>query len=205
MLKNSLKTPKTLKNFAEKMTKKKKYSYDYSSLNLRATVVIRFRKFARQLARSQSDTLEVMLHFFEWHDFLPTQKFEKKLMEEIRKNRKRTEANIAILRDIEKTQTKPLSVQMDLLFEGQTKQEHEPKLVEKKFAASSEKNKGKELNTVHKLKYQKTKTELKQLKKEFRRVLDKVLQSKNSFGKSYLKLELPLSELHRIKETLKKE
>ena len=78
-----------------------------------------------------------MIDFFEWHGFRPNDRFVDSILEEIRKNRKRTEANIAILRDIEVTQTKPNNAMLLSLFGGSLKEEkpvrREKKLVKKEF------------------------------------------------------------------------
>ena len=96
------------------MRVKKKYHYEYLALNLKASVVKRFRAFSKKMAKSQSEALNTMLDFFEWHGLDPSQKFAKSILQEILKNReqtnksiKRNEATIAIIRDIEINQTKP--------------------------------------------------------------------------------------------------
>ncbi len=177
----------------------------FFTIRFRRNTAQRFKKFSKRFAKSYSEGIDLMMDFFEWHGFRPNQRFEKSLMQEILKNRKRTEANIAILRDIEKTQTKPLSIQMDLLFEGQPKQRETPKLVEKKFANSQGRQKKFKDKPVPKVKYQRTKTELKEVKEEFLYVMEKVLPVKNSFGKDYLKMEISLSEFNRILANLKEE
>ena len=83
------------------MRVKGKYEYKYLALNLKASVVKRFRLFAKKMRGSQSEALEKMIEFFEWHGFKPNDRFTDSILEEIRKNRRRTEAHIAILRDIE--------------------------------------------------------------------------------------------------------
>ena len=105
------------------MVVKGKYEYKYLALNLRASVVKRFRSFAKKITGSQSEALEKMIDFFEWHGFTPNDRFVDSILEEIRKNRKRTEANIAILRDIEVTQTKPSNIMLLSLFGENLKQQ----------------------------------------------------------------------------------
>jgi len=65
------------------------------------------------------------MNFFEWHGFLPNQRFEKSIMHELLENRKqtrqsikRTEASIAIIRAIEQTQTMPTASMLSALFEA---------------------------------------------------------------------------------------
>ena len=48
------------------MVVKGKYEYKYLALNLKASVVKRFRSFAKKIAGSQSEALEKMIDFFEY-------------------------------------------------------------------------------------------------------------------------------------------
>ncbi len=188
------------------MKKKKQYSYDYSSLNLKSKVVWRFKKLARKLARSQSDTLEAMLHFFEWHGFSPDQKFEKRFMGELLKNRKRTEANIAILRSIEQTQTKPLSIQMDMLFQGRTEQEAPPERIEKKFAGreGDRPDDGEKIAMVPKAELRRAQDEIGELKGELAHLLEKVKTASPPIGKKYLRLDMEPSRFETLRAKLER-
>ena len=89
------------------MKVKDKYEYDYAAINLKRHVVKRFRKLSKKFAKPQSETLDAMVDFFEWHGFSPFDKKEPSLLIELLKNRKRTEAVIAIIKDIEKNHDKP--------------------------------------------------------------------------------------------------
>ena len=100
------------------MKVKDKYEYDYSAINLKRHVVKRFRKLSRKFAKPQSETLDAMVDFFEWHGFSPFDKKEPSLLIELLKNRKRTEAVIAIIKDIEKNHDKPTTAMLQSLFMG---------------------------------------------------------------------------------------
>ncbi len=43
-----------------------KYNYDYLALNIKGSVIKRFRMFSKKNARSQSETLDALVDFFEW-------------------------------------------------------------------------------------------------------------------------------------------
>jgi len=90
------------------MKVKNKYRYDYLALNLRAKVVIRFRTFSKKVARSHAETLTAMMDFFEWHNYSPHQRFGKNVIAGQKKNRKRIEAVIAIIKSVEKSQNIPI-------------------------------------------------------------------------------------------------
>ncbi len=183
------------------MKVKGKYEYNYSAINIVYAVATRFRSFSKKISKSHTSTLVLIMDFFEWHGFFPTQRFEKKFMEEILKNRKRTEANIAILRDIEQTQTKPLSIQMDLLFEGRTTQRERPKRVEKLFVDSQgvpDTNLDK-APVVPRVELDRTKGELDHLRSELAYVLDRVKLVKGTLGKDHLRLEMSPTRFQTLK------
>lgn len=121
------------------MKVKGKYQYDYSAINLKRPVVKRFGNLSRKYSKTQSETLNAMIDFFEWHGFSPFDKMEKSLLVELLKNRKRTESVIAIMKDIEKNQTKPTVAMIQSLFE-----EIEPvkqvNILEKKVQFEEKKN-----------------------------------------------------------------
>ncbi len=185
------------------MRVKDKYTYDFKTLKIKASVVKRFRLFAKKLGQSQSETLNALVDFFEWHGFLPGDRFEKSMLQELLKNRKRMEAMIAIIRDIEVNQTKPTTNMLLALFEEDQK-EPEPTLIEKKYANKKPEEKTKEITTVSRHKYDDLKDKLKELKKAHKSILNKIHISKNSFGKTNVKIELEVDELSRLKEALKK-
>lgn len=113
------------------MKVKGKYEYDYTAVNLKCEVVKRFRKLSRKLSQPQSETLGAMIDFFEWHGFSPFDKMENSLLIELLKNRKRTEAMIAIMKDIEKHQTKPTNAMIQSLFK-EIEPVKKPLILEKK-------------------------------------------------------------------------
>ena len=161
------------------------------------------------MAKSYSECLESTMDFFEWHGLDPNKKFSKSIIQEILKNRERTEtsikrneATIAIIRDIEINQTKPNNAMLLALFgeDAKTKKplRKEKKLTEKKTESSTEIE-----VTVPKIRYERLAEKLEKIKQEYSHVLDKVELVKGSFGKTYFKLDLSPSELEKFKRTLK--
>ncbi|MEX0313083.1 MAG: BfmA/BtgA family mobilization protein, partial [Allomuricauda sp.] len=75
------------------MIVKGKYKYQYSGINLRASVAKRFRLFSKKIADSHSEALTIIMNFFEWHGFSPAERFENGVIKEIVKNRKRMDAS----------------------------------------------------------------------------------------------------------------
>lgn len=191
------------------MRVKNKYEYKYLALNLKASVVKRFRSFSKKIAKSQSEALNIMIDFFEWHGFNPSQKFTKSLIQEILKNRERTEtsikrneATIAIIRDIEVNQTKPNNAMLLSLF-GANAKEEKPKRKEKRNIENP-KEKLKEIEiTVPKIRYERLAEKMENMVANYEYVLDKVELIKGSFGKEYLKLNMSKSELEKFKRIVK--
>jgi len=131
---------------------------EFGTIRLHKRTIKRFKGFSRKITKSYSKTLEVILHFFEWHGISPESKFPKRINEDGQKTRKRINALIAILRDIEKTQTLPTNSMLLSLFGEQVKQE-KPRLIEKK-----KKEKEKKEEMVSKYRYDR----LNQIQKEER-------------------------------------
>jgi len=192
------------------MIVKGKYKYSYSTINLKSHVAKRFRHFSKKIPPSHSETLQKIMDFFEWHGLTSFDEFTQNLLEEILNNRqrteksiKRTEAAIAIIRDIEITQTRPNNAMLLSLFGESIRQEKPIKREKKLIKKDREKNKEIEI-TVPKIRYERLQDEMKGLSQDFQFVLGKVRLVKSSFGKPYLKLEISRSELARHKRKASK-
>lgn len=183
------------------MKVKNKYDYDYLSICLKTVVVKRFRKLSRKLSRPQSETLAAMLDFFEWHGFSPFDTKERSFLRELLKNRKRTEAVIAIIKDIEKNHDKPTTAMLQSLFQGVVEKE-EPVRKEKLFKDKTRPEKKQIQTTVSKIVHERTQLKLEELRKGFGYVLDHIELVSNRFGNDYFKLKLSQQEFLRIKREL---
>ncbi len=184
------------------MRVKNKYDYDYLALNIKASVVKRFRLFSKKIKRSQSETLDALVEFFEWHGISPFRQFGSQIKGEEEKTRKRIDAVIAIIKDIEKNQTKPTTVMLQSLFEEKLTEE-EPEMFEKKFIDKPVGEKKAIKITVPKIRYERLQSKLISVKGDFQYVLGNVNLVKNNFGKNYFKLELTEGELEKFKRILK--
>ena len=103
---------------------------------------------------------------------------------------------IAIIKDIEKSQTKPTTAMLQALFAG-----IDP--VQPKVEPSKKKPIPK--NHVPEYKYDRMKEERDDYKNTLSDILDSVVEIEPTFGKPYFKLEITPGALVRIKRTLKKE
>lgn len=187
------------------MKENKKYKYQYLALNLRAEVVLRFRKYSKKIASSHSEALSSMLDYFEWHNFSPHQRFAKDLSAGQEINRKRIEALIAITKSIEKTQNIPITnieTMLKSLFQEEYKhQMYETKKVE--VSRTKTKKSNEEAPAVSRMRYEKTNRALNETKERLLYILDKVEPVNNRFGKDFLKIEITREELARFKRALK--
>ena len=187
------------------MKVKNKYHYNYLALNLRAKVVVRFRKFSKIVTRSHSETLTAMLDFFEWHNYSPYQRFGKDIIAGQEINRKRIEAVIAIVKSVEKSQNIPLikiETMLKSLFQEENKT-YDPKLLETEIPDSDTDKIKKEKTTVSRMKYDRASRKLLEIRDRLQYVLDKVEPVSNRFGKNFLKIEITREELARFKRALK--
>ncbi|WP_340203260.1 BfmA/BtgA family mobilization protein [Ascidiimonas sp. W6] len=184
------------------MNKKGKYQYNYKSLLLEGETVHLFRKFCKQLQQKQSHVLHEMIHFFQWHGISPLDRFGPQLQCEEEKTRKRIDAVIAIIKDIEKSQTKPTTAMLQSLFQGlvttpaqQTEAEQQP-INPRKSMPDPE-------DYIPKIQYDRLQEEKEYYQKELQKLLEKVVTVKPTLGSPYLKLQLSQGELIRIQRTLK--
>ena len=176
----------------------------FKTVRIKNKTLSRFKRFSKKVSKSYSRTLDMVMDFFEWHGFLPSERYGKSMVEEILKNRKRTEAIIAIIKDIEKNQTKPTNAMLLSLFEGQSEEEDEMvKWVEKIERNPFEVQEEHIETHVPKIRYERLEDKMGLLKKDFGYVLDNVKLVKSSFGKNYLRLELTEDEIEKFKRTIK--
>ena len=116
--------------FHEKMDK----GYEkeqFESLSIKKSVAKKFRRYCKSLSKSQSMTLLLMLEFFRDHGISPMDSLGPHLMASEVRILKRINAVIAIMRDMEKTQTKPTAAMILSLFEESVPNE-KPLILEKK-------------------------------------------------------------------------
>lgn len=104
----------------------------FLTLKMKRSVVKRFRKFCRITGTSQSLGMSDMLDFFERHKVLPKDEIPNHLLQVEKRLLKRINAVIAIMKDVEKTQTKPTVGMLEALFTLDDKKEKKPMFVEKK-------------------------------------------------------------------------
>ncbi len=164
----------------------------------------RFRRFSRKITKSYSETLELAMDFFEWHGISPESKFPKRVDEDGEKTRKRINALIAIVRDIEKTQTLPTNAMLLSLF-GENIKRKKPKLVEKKFETQNKQEKNKREEMISKYWYTKLKEKHKEDKEQVMKLLSKVQYVKPRFGNPYWRIDTNATEPAIVKNKMQRD
>jgi len=190
--------------------KDKYQKYQFSAISIKIEVAQRFRDFSKNVSGSHTGTLIAMLDFFEVHQLSPLDSIDGSLSAVEIRIKKRISNAIAIIKDIEKSQTLPTVAMLQSLFQEQFEPKEEDSdfeddfdFIEKKFENGHEEEEWIEETTVPKIRYDRLEEKMEMLKKDFSYVLEKVKAVKSNFGKDYLKLELPMQAVEKYKRTIK--
>ncbi len=171
----------------------------FVTIKIKEKTAGQFRIYSRSLGKQQSETLQLMLDFFEGNQLSPLDDLGPNMLTLEKKLKTRINAVVAILRDIEKTQTKPTLAMLQLLFqEIPAKKEV---LVEKTSLTQ------KKANNVQQQNYEKIRSlqdRLKLSREIITALLDHVAVSRSSFGKVQLRLLMSETELQQIKDKFQK-
>lgn len=168
-----------------------------SRLQIQSKTANRFREFSKKNSSNQSETLDLILDFFEKNNLSPFETLvpSKVSLETLIK--KRIDAVIAILKNIEKTQTKPGFLMLELLMEGRSISK--PILVEKKMISSSNGKTSEQLE----LEISRLEKVLKATKQDLEYLLQNLEIKANTFGSDYLKLNISPTEFEQFKIAIK--
>lgn len=124
----------------------------FETLKIKSSVARKFKQFSKQMSKSQSMTLLLMLDFFELNGISPSESIGPK-METLESRlamliKKRMNGMIAILKDIEKSQTKPTAAMLFALFE-QAEHPQKKLILEKKHQNETKQVRFQEKNTTN--------------------------------------------------------
>ncbi|TCL64564.1 hypothetical protein EV196_107277 [Mariniflexile fucanivorans] len=179
----------------------------FLSINFHKDTVERFKGFCAKVGGSYTETLNHMMDFFDTYQLSPMTDLGPNMRGMEANIKKRINALVAIVKDIEKHQTQPTTAMLQLLFEQTPPKQKQPRLVEVKqsgkttkdpfFATSLEAIElRKEKNTLQR--------DLKETKQQFEDFLfSKVHIVKSSFGKPRLQLDMTLEDYEALKEKIK--
>ncbi|WP_066224969.1 BfmA/BtgA family mobilization protein [Formosa haliotis] len=118
----------------------------FKNLKFKISIAEKFQRFSKSIGKSQSITLLMMLEFFERNDISPDDNLGPRMetLEKIIK--KRFNGMIAIIKDIEKHQTKPTAAMLEALFE-QAIPKKKPRIIERKYREAQSDNNENNKNT----------------------------------------------------------
>ncbi|PKD20032.1 golgi family protein P55 [Salegentibacter salinarum] len=102
----------------------------FISIRLKKKTAQRFQKFSKEHFKSHTETMSAMLDFFYYNEISPQERLGPTGRTIEASLKKRIHAVIALMRDIEKTQTKPTVVMIQSLFEMEEPQK-KPLILEK--------------------------------------------------------------------------
>ncbi|WP_299537416.1 BfmA/BtgA family mobilization protein [Ulvibacterium sp.] len=179
----------------------------FGTIRLHHRTIKRFRGFSRKFGKSYSETMEAVMDFFEWHGILPSKRFADQINKEEQKTRKRVEAAIAIIRNIEKNQTLPTNIMLEALFGKHeiVRQREEPKLIERKFEKLTRDEWNKKEDKISRIKYDRLKRRYDRAQELFEDAVTKINRVEPRFGKPYYRIDIGATELSRLKRVLEKD
>lgn len=179
----------------------------FLSINFHRNTVVRFKGFCKKTGASYTDTLEHMMDFFDTYQLSPLENFGPTIRGMEANIKRRINSMIAIIRDIEKHQTKPTTTMLELLFEHspEKKAEQAPLLIGSHEADPEMDLFYKKVDQALVLERENTNLhrDLKQAKIEFIDLLDKVQLVKSNFGKPRLQLDMTLEIFEHLKQRIK--
>ncbi len=171
-------------------------SYNFSAISIKGPIADRFRKFSKKVGRSHTETLESMLNFFEWNEISPNDSLGPNMISLENRLKKRINALVAIIKNIEKNQTKPTNAMLQLLFQEDKGKEDssqgDPIFEEQPLITENE-----ELQ-FYRNEYDIIKQQLHMVISDLQRLCDSVTFVKGNFGGGYLKINLTQEEFKNI-------
>ena len=110
----------------------------FTGIRFKKETAKRFQQFSRKHFKSHTEAMATMLDFFFFNEISPKERLGPTGRTIEASLKKRINAVIAIMRDMEKTQTKPTVAMIQSLFETEEPKK-KPLIVEKKFLEKEEK------------------------------------------------------------------
>ncbi len=180
----------------------KKYKKEgFEGLKIKSSVAKKFRSYCRSLSRSQSMTLQLMLDFFQDNNLSPHESLGTNMTTLEGSIKKRINALIAIVKDIEKNHHKPTTAILQSLFEQTSDiEKKETQLYD--FDTPNMASNTEELD-YYRSHYFDIKAQCGDLKHDLETIIKSTKYIKSSFGNSHYRLELSKGNLENLKQKLK--
>jgi hypothetical protein len=170
---------------------------DFSAISINRIVAERFRFYSKTVSRSHTETLELMMDFFEGARISPKNKYLMNYMGYNHRLNKRFDYIEELLRQWERNSTFPkLHKTLKKLFEEADPSEQE-KIDDLEFQLKLLKDE--KTNCISRYQYEELKRSGREDRQQILAILEKLQWVKPAFGKPYFKLELEPGELDRLK------
>ncbi|MDG2193815.1 MAG: BfmA/BtgA family mobilization protein [Polaribacter sp.] len=170
---------------------------DFNTIRLKKKVIEKFKEYSKKTSPSYSETLDYMVAFFEDTGLSPYDTMHNPILSFTRTLSKRTKAVMTILRNIEKTQLIPTREMLESLFK---EVEEEPIYIERTSEEiEASKTEADKLIDSYSKELDKNKKELYEVRNEFSNLLNELSYIKNTFGKSYYRLEISKEKIEELK------
>ena len=177
----------------------------FSNIRFKKRTAQRFQEFSRRFFKTHTEALQTMLDFFFYNEISPKENLGPTARTIEQNMKKRYNALIAIIRDVEKHQTQPTAAMMQLLFEHTPQKKTQPALVTSRSKERPQKDDAFFASAFEAIELQKENTTLKQqlgrTRNELSDLLNRVQLIKNSFGKNKLQLNMGLEEFQTLKSS----
>lgn len=180
----------------------------FLSINFHRNTVIRFKGFCKKTGATYTDTLENMMDFFDNYQISPLENFGPTVRGMEANINKRINSMIAIVKNIEKYQTKPTTAMLELLFEHSPQKRigPAPKAIGQQRVDPQRDAFIKKIEAAIVMERENTnlKIELKKNRADLVGILDRVHLVKSSFGRSKLELQMEPKDFETFKMKFKK-
>lgn len=170
----------------------------FAGLRIKISVAKKFRRFSKKLGASQSMALLRMIDFFEINELSPDDRLGNTVSSLKHQIKSRFNAVIAIIRDIEKNQTKPTAAMLQNLFEEVSKEEEEDEIFFDTPTLLTEN----EILTYYRNQYEAIQIRFSDLRRETLQLMERTVWSKSSFGNGHWKLEMTREEFEQLKKRI---
>ena len=179
----------------------------FISIRFKKDTAKQFQTFSRRFFKTHTEALQTMLDFFNYNEISPKESFGPNGRTIANLIKKRFNAMVAIMKNIENHGVLPTKAMIELLFEHspQKKRGQAPLLMEGREADPERDRFFKKVEEaiVIERKYTNLKRDLNQNRTEFIALLNKVKLVKSSFGKPRLQLDMTPEDFDKLKLKLR--
>ncbi len=174
---------------------------DFNTIRLKRKILEEFKEYSLKTSPNYSETLEFMIAFFKDTGISPYDTIRNPILASTVAIYRRLDYIVALLKDIEKTQLIPTREMLESLFKGaEEKEEKQPLFIERtREEIEASKTDAEKLIDYYSEEADKNKRELYDVKKEVRNLLSELFYIKNTFGKSYYRLDISQEKIEEIK------